>query len=171
WYENFKTTGAVDEQEKVIDIHTTTYEKETGLLNFFGFKKIHRCHPYKMRLNAPLEKESLEERKNFARDSPISTKKIEAKWTRWSLCQKNDMNAQRHRYLKCTDKKDVRKCPKESVMCRHPPMLNIKKLASAFAEKIECLAIRDSNGQKRCPHGMRIRPDGKREYCGNPIDC
>uniref|UniRef100_A0A914EN27 Apple domain-containing protein n=1 Tax=Acrobeloides nanus TaxID=290746 RepID=A0A914EN27_9BILA len=105
------------------------------------------------------------------RDSPISTKKIETKWTRWSMCKKDDMNAQRHRYLKCTDKKDIRKCPKESVMCRHPPMLNIKKLASAFTEKIECLAIRDSNGQKRCPHGMRIRPDGKREYCGNPIDC
>ena len=66
WYDNFKTTGSVEEQEKVTDIHTTTYEKETGLLNFFGFKKIHRCHPYKMHLNAALEKENLEERKKFA---------------------------------------------------------------------------------------------------------
>lgn len=30
----------------------------------------------------------------------------------------------RHRYLKCSEQKDVRKCPKESVMCRHCKLFN-----------------------------------------------
>src|SRR3569623_2102503 len=60
WYEKFEETGSINgvpkdkERSRLLssrtnslDLHTTTYEKETGLLNFFGFKKIHKCHPYK----------------------------------------------------------------------------------------------------------------------------
>lgn len=93
WYENFKKTGLYDEQEdgpnnelehvsfestkKVLDIfrkevsgvdlHATDYEKDTGLLNFFGFRKIHKCHPYKMHLKGKPTKEDFDSRKIFAK--------------------------------------------------------------------------------------------------------
>ena len=66
WYENFKSTGTFEKKRMSVDVHTTDFEKETGLLNFFGFRKLHRCHPYKMRLNGLLEKEDMVKRKEFA---------------------------------------------------------------------------------------------------------
>ncbi|KAK0397976.1 hypothetical protein QR680_002370 [Steinernema hermaphroditum] len=84
-------------------------------------------------------------------------------FTRWSACK--DMNGMRHRYQKC-QKKDVRKCKKESVMCRHLPALQINKIDPA-----SCMAVRDAQGRKRCPHGMRINAAGRREYCNKPVDC
>ena len=80
WYEKFEETGSINgvpkdkERSRLLssrtnslDLHTTTYEKETGLLNFFGFKKIHKCHPYKMRLNSELDELDIAMRKNFAK--------------------------------------------------------------------------------------------------------
>ncbi|KAE9556137.1 hypothetical protein FO519_000625 [Halicephalobus sp. NKZ332] len=99
---------------------------------------------------------------NRFRDTPLSDAP-EGKWTKWSKCK--DMSGMRHRYLKCTDKKDIRKCPKESVMCRHLPALQIQKLTS------ECRAVQDSQGRKRCPHGIRTTKSGRKEYCAKPVDC
>jgi hypothetical protein len=83
WYEIFKRKGSwengetdliesklakeVRKDSNSVDLHTTIYEKETGILNFFGFKKIHKCHPYKMHLKHQLDKLDLVVRKNFAK--------------------------------------------------------------------------------------------------------
>uniref|UniRef100_A0A7E4VAX8 PAN domain-containing protein n=1 Tax=Panagrellus redivivus TaxID=6233 RepID=A0A7E4VAX8_PANRE len=99
------------------------------------------------------------------RDLPIDDGS-DSKWTRWSKCKK-DLTGMRYRYLKCTDKKDIRKCPKETVMCRHLPALQIQNI-----EKIgECRAVLDSHGRKRCPHGIRINKQNRKEYCSKPVDC
>uniref|UniRef100_A0A914EMC2 Uncharacterized protein n=1 Tax=Acrobeloides nanus TaxID=290746 RepID=A0A914EMC2_9BILA len=65
WYEIFKRKGSFENEAKLakevrkdlnsVDLHTTIYEKETGILNFFGFKKFHKCHPYKMHLKHQLD--------------------------------------------------------------------------------------------------------------------
>uniref|UniRef100_A0A914E0C7 Uncharacterized protein n=1 Tax=Acrobeloides nanus TaxID=290746 RepID=A0A914E0C7_9BILA len=86
WYGDFYKTGVLTENSQasgentnfneeakknndvpsVVDLHTTEYEKETGILNFFGFKKIHKCHMYKMHLKEQFKEEDKESRKNFA---------------------------------------------------------------------------------------------------------
>ncbi|KAI1716605.1 PAN domain-containing protein [Ditylenchus destructor] len=132
------------------------------------------------------------------RDSPLSASSIAelknrmfgmgtSKWTRWSLCKKESANSMRHRYLKCTDKKDVRKCPKESVMCKNLPPLPIQRINKATfsqrnqmdasngfnrAPQGECRAVRDAFDRKHCPYGMRVDVStGRREYCAKPVDC
>uniref|UniRef100_A0AC35GJ66 Apple domain-containing protein n=1 Tax=Panagrolaimus sp. PS1159 TaxID=55785 RepID=A0AC35GJ66_9BILA len=99
------------------------------------------------------------------RDEPLYESN-ESKWTVWSKCKK-DLTGMRHRYLKCSEQKDVRKCPKESVMCRHLPAIQIQKLEKGS----DCKAVLDSQGRKRCPHGIRLSKDGRKEYCRNPVDC
>ncbi|VDN19195.1 unnamed protein product [Gongylonema pulchrum] len=89
----------------------------------------------------------------FLRDDPI-----EEEFTGWTMC--NDSGRQ-HRYLKCKEQKDVRKCPKQSKNC--------EKVINNTKRK--CLAVRDSHGRKKCPHGIRKLPDGRTEYCRNPADC
>jgi hypothetical protein len=94
WYENFKKTGSYDTvtksdpvvnneinaqkikqyvaQQNVhkvssgVDLHAIDYEKDTGLLNFFGFHTIHKCHPYKMHLKGKITQEDMVHRNNFA---------------------------------------------------------------------------------------------------------
>lgn len=94
WYEHFKTSGQYDQapvngEEKHVefnlnsgpnlnasavihkdpsgvDLHATDFEKDTGLLNFFGFRKVHKCHPYKMHLKGKLDQETAAKRKAFA---------------------------------------------------------------------------------------------------------
>ncbi|TMS37573.1 hypothetical protein L596_004476 [Steinernema carpocapsae] len=95
------------------------------------------------------------------KDGPVGGS--EGSFTRWSSCK--DMSGMRHRYHKC-QKKDIRKCKKESVMCRHLSTLQINKI-----DPTTCLAVRDSQGRKRCPHGMRLNAEGNREYCNKPVDC
>uniref|UniRef100_A0A914YM06 Apple domain-containing protein n=1 Tax=Panagrolaimus superbus TaxID=310955 RepID=A0A914YM06_9BILA len=99
------------------------------------------------------------------RDEPLY-ESLESKWTKWSKC-KADLTGMRHRYLKCSEQKDVRKCPKESVMCRHLPAIQIQKLEKGT----DCHAVLDSQGRKRCPHGIRLSKDGRKEYCRNPVNC
>ncbi|VDM26232.1 unnamed protein product [Toxocara canis] len=94
------------------------------------------------------------------RDDPLNDEKP-SQYTYWSPCG-NNSTTMRHRYLKCQHHKDIRKCPKESVTCRHLPVKSLK---------FECVAVRDSLGRKRCPHGIRTLPDGQKEYCKQPIDC
>uniref|UniRef100_A0A914CR55 Uncharacterized protein n=1 Tax=Acrobeloides nanus TaxID=290746 RepID=A0A914CR55_9BILA len=83
WYEIFQRKGSFENGEtdlieaklakevrkdpSSVDLHTTIYEKEAGILNFFGFKKFHKCHPYKMHLKHQLDKLDLVVRKNFAK--------------------------------------------------------------------------------------------------------
>ncbi|KAH7730950.1 PAN domain containing protein [Aphelenchoides avenae] len=116
------------------------------------------------------------------KDSPMLNPVL-SKWTRWSMCTSSgDVTAMRHRYLKCSSRKDIRKCPKESVMCGHLPTLQIKKLKNrkelfgptSRTEQTPigtCYAVKDSRGRKRCPHGLRINAEGRREYCRDPVDC
>ena len=96
WYENFEKTGSYDTVTKSapvvnneikaqeskhyysmspknvhkvtsgVVLHATDYEKDTGLLNFFGFHTIHKCHPYKMHLKGKITKEDMVHRDNFA---------------------------------------------------------------------------------------------------------
>ncbi|VDK64312.1 unnamed protein product [Anisakis simplex] len=98
-------------------------------------------------------------------DDPLNHAKS-LQYTMWSSCA-NNATQMRHRYLKCKDRKDVRKCPKETVMCRHPVIFSAPQ---ALANS-ECIAVRDSLGRRRCPHGIRILADGRNAYCKNPIDC
>uniref|UniRef100_A0A915EL55 Uncharacterized protein n=1 Tax=Ditylenchus dipsaci TaxID=166011 RepID=A0A915EL55_9BILA len=90
----------------------------------------------------------------------------------------------RHRYMKCTHKKDVRKCPKESVMCKNLAPLQIQRLRHKSGNSAEstttapkplaigeCRAVRDALGRKHCPYGMRLMSGGRREYCAKPVDC
>uniref|UniRef100_A0A914X9T5 Apple domain-containing protein n=1 Tax=Plectus sambesii TaxID=2011161 RepID=A0A914X9T5_9BILA len=96
------------------------------------------------------------------RDDPI----VEDKWTKWSNCEQSKSGF-RNRYLKCKAK-DVRKCPKETVKCDLPvPQPQAQPLYPLGT----CLAVRDQNNIKRCPHGMRTLSNGDREYCRRPIDC
>lgn len=87
WYEHFKNTGSFEhdyivEEPKHIkeiksqakrehshrwDIHTTTYEKQPGILKCFGLGKIHECHPYKMHLKNKITVEDLVHRLEFAK--------------------------------------------------------------------------------------------------------
>jgi hypothetical protein len=46
-------------------------------------------------------------------DSPIQ----KDDWTKWSKCQEHS-DAIRYRYFKCSNRKDIRKCPKQSAMCK-----------------------------------------------------
>ncbi|KAI6176384.1 Apple domain-containing protein [Aphelenchoides bicaudatus] len=98
-------------------------------------------------------------------DSPI--KFDDNGWTKWSKCKHDVKNSIRQRYMKCSYEKDVRKCPKQSAMCK-PPSLQIKKLTKP---ENECRALRDSKGLRRCPHGLRVDHFGIRHYCRNPVDC
>jgi hypothetical protein len=69
------------------------------------------------------------------KDSPMDAKmgegweRANATWTRWSKClnsSENANNEMRHRYLKCKEAKDVRKCPKESIPCKRSNRLIIR---------------------------------------------
>ena len=51
----------------------------------------------------------------IVQDTPLPVDD-EAKYTKWSKCSKK-ANSSRYRYLKCKDRKDVRKCPKETQPC------------------------------------------------------
>ncbi|VIO86281.1 Uncharacterized protein BM_BM10928 [Brugia malayi] len=86
---------------------------------------------------------------------------VEDDYTQWSLC--NSSNVQ-HRYLKCKEQTDVRKCPQQTKLCK-------TLRASKMLRKGKCLAIRDSNGRKKCPHGMQKVHGRHTQYCKNPIDC
>ncbi|KAL3981804.1 PAN domain family protein [Acanthocheilonema viteae] len=72
------------------------------------------------------------------RDDPV-----EDDYTRWSSCDSSNLQ---HRYLKCKEQTDVRKCPQQTKFC---------KQGSKMLRKGKCLAVRDSNGRKKCPHGIR----------------
>lgn len=72
WYDDFKRTGLLGHENFVskpsmVDVRVADFEKETGLLNLFGFKKIHKCHPYRMHLKEELKKENVERRKEFVK--------------------------------------------------------------------------------------------------------
>ncbi|VDN52708.1 unnamed protein product [Dracunculus medinensis] len=97
----------------------------------------------------------------FFRDAPLEDDDVSYEFTRWSSC-KNSFDGMQHRYLKCNNRKDIRKCPKQSLPCRK---VKVKSLIGT------CLAVRDSLGRKRCPHGMRRIGTDRREYCKHPVDC
>uniref|UniRef100_A0A183CL17 Apple domain-containing protein n=1 Tax=Globodera pallida TaxID=36090 RepID=A0A183CL17_GLOPA len=65
-----------------------------------------------------------EDERRRLKDIPLGGrpgKDIDEEWTRWSKCVNSSASMlpeMRHRYQKCHDAKDVRKCPKESVPCR-----------------------------------------------------
>ena len=69
----------------------------------------------------------------------------ERAWTRWSKCLKSGIEF-RHRYLKCKEAKDVRKCPKESVPCNRSTanrlFLLMQSYFSANAENPTDMAAR-----------------------------
>ncbi|VDO46915.1 unnamed protein product [Onchocerca flexuosa] len=88
------------------------------------------------------------------RDDPVDDD-----YTRWSLCSKSNLQ---HRYLKCKEQTDIRKCPQQTKFCKQAPNMQ---------RKGRCIAVRDSNGRKKCPHGIRKVSGGQSEYCKNPIDC
>nr|CAD2142601.1 unnamed protein product [Meloidogyne enterolobii] len=129
-------------------------------------------------------------------DSPIDeklenkTSKEEETWTHWSKCLNSETAAEmRHRYLKCRESKDIRKCPKETIPCgKKKPTIKIQKIwhsdnntnqqklklnekTNAFSNILsECRAVRDALGRKKCPYGMRWN-GLKREACQPPVDC
>ena len=47
------------------------------------------------------------------------------------------------------------------------PAIQIQKLEKGS----DCRAVLDSQGRKRCPHGVRVTKEGRKEYCRNPVDC
>ena len=51
----------------------------------------------------------------FFQDEPLG-EDDDLKYTRWSKCSQKSNNM-RTRYLKCVDRKDIRKCPKETKPC------------------------------------------------------
>ncbi|KAL3095263.1 hypothetical protein niasHS_007362 [Heterodera schachtii] len=132
-----------------------------------------------------------DERRRF-KDIPIGASVSEKdedlqKWTLWSKCPLSSsvpmLAEMRHRYLKCREAKDVRKCPKESMPCRKMPKpLRIQRIWKLTANvtaaehsddrrtPVDCLAVRDALGRKRCPYGMRWI-GSQREFCSKPIDC
>ncbi|VDK71622.1 unnamed protein product [Litomosoides sigmodontis] len=88
------------------------------------------------------------------RDDPV-----EDDYTRWSSCDSSNLQ---HRYLKCKEQTDVRKCPQQTKFCKQDP---------DTSSKTKCLAVRDSSGRKKCPHGIRRGSGGHIVHCKNPIDC
>uniref|UniRef100_A0A0R3S3W6 Apple domain-containing protein n=1 Tax=Elaeophora elaphi TaxID=1147741 RepID=A0A0R3S3W6_9BILA len=100
------------------------------------------------------------------RDDPV-----EDDFTRWSSCDSSNLQ---HRYLKCKEQMDVRKCPQQTKFCKQEltTIINFRlNLGPNMLRKGKCLAVRDSNGRKKCPHGIRKAPGGHVVYCKNPIDC
>uniref|UniRef100_A0A914EBH6 DUF4817 domain-containing protein n=1 Tax=Acrobeloides nanus TaxID=290746 RepID=A0A914EBH6_9BILA len=97
WYGHFKNTGSfehdyiVEEPKHIkemksqtkpedcnhLELHTTSYKKDSGILNFFGFGKIHECHPYKMHLKKKFTAEDLVNRLEFAKAELIRIHSIE----------------------------------------------------------------------------------------------
>ncbi|CAG9539524.1 unnamed protein product [Cercopithifilaria johnstoni] len=97
------------------------------------------------------------------RDDPV-----EDDYTRWSSC--NNSNLQ-HRYLKCREQTDIRKCPQQTRFCKQATTNSLSNLGSKMLRNGKCLAARDSYGHKKCPHGIRKMPGGHTVYCKNPINC
>ncbi|VDK60931.1 unnamed protein product [Onchocerca ochengi] len=100
------------------------------------------------------------------RDDPVDDD-----YTRWSLCSNSNLQ---HRYLKCKEQTDIRKCPQQTKLCKQGLILTSNfglNLAPKMQRKGRCIAVRDSNGRKKCPHGIRKVSSGHSEYCKNPIDC
>ncbi|CAK5082198.1 unnamed protein product [Meloidogyne enterolobii] len=135
-------------------------------------------------LDTPQQKllpSTINEQRRFY-DSPINeklenkTSKEEETWTHWSKCLNSETAAEmRHRYLKCRESKDIRKCPKETIPCgKKKPTIKIQKIwhsdnntnqqklklnekTNAFSNILsECRAVRDALGRKKCPYGMRF---------------
>ncbi|KAI6200841.1 hypothetical protein M3Y96_00777200 [Aphelenchoides besseyi] len=98
--------------------------------------------------------------KNY--DSPIQRES--SQWTKWTKCEGS--NTLRHRYLRCSDKKDIRKCPKQTIGCKQLRQIQINHLK----QTAECRAVRDPAGNQKCPHGVRVI-NGARHYCLHPVDC
>ncbi|CAD5228263.1 unnamed protein product [Bursaphelenchus xylophilus] len=107
-------------------------------------------------------------------DSPISQnrrfkdlpfKRRVSKWTHWSKCDENKEYAKKHRYVKCSNEKDIRKCPKQTLNCK-----NVIEPTQPHIDG-ECRAVRDPRGNKRCPHGVKLDSFGIRHYCTPPVDC
>ncbi|EJD74962.1 hypothetical protein LOAG_17799 [Loa loa] len=100
------------------------------------------------------------------RDDPV-----EDDYTRWSSCNGSNLQS---RYLKCKNQTDVRKCPQQTKSCKRGLTATTNSrlnLAPNMLRKGRCLAVKDSNGRKKCPHGIRKVPGGHIEYCKNPTDC
>ncbi|KAI6236009.1 hypothetical protein M3Y95_00112000 [Aphelenchoides besseyi] len=72
--------------------------------------------------------------KNY--DSPIQRENNQ--WTKWTKCEGS--NTLRHRYLRCSDKKDIRKCPKQTIGCKQLRQIQINRLKQTG----ECRASRRS---------------------------
>ncbi|KAF7633874.1 Apple domain-containing protein [Meloidogyne graminicola] len=61
-------------------------------------------------------------------DSPINKIKND-EWTNWSKCLDSETAIEmRHRYLKCRESKDIRKCPKETIPCKKKPTIKIQRI-------------------------------------------
>ncbi|VDM97051.1 unnamed protein product [Thelazia callipaeda] len=103
------------------------------------------------------------------RDDPVKDD-----YTRWSKCNKSHLQ---HRYLKCTNQTDIRKCLQQTKPCERESvrltqlMLVCPVNTDSEFQESKCIAVRDSKGNKKCPHGVRKTSGGNNKYCRNPIDC
>uniref|UniRef100_A0A1I7XSR7 Apple domain-containing protein n=1 Tax=Heterorhabditis bacteriophora TaxID=37862 RepID=A0A1I7XSR7_HETBA len=61
----------------------------------------------------------------------LDTPDISSHWTFWSSCDGKSENAMRFRYMKCSEKYDIRQCPKETAFC------GSSKLKGPLVRKIE----------------------------------
>ncbi|KAI6233680.1 hypothetical protein M3Y99_00882400 [Aphelenchoides fujianensis] len=112
------------------------------------------------------QEKTMSERRYKNLDSPIQ-KESDQQWTKWSKCVGSNATM-RHRYQRCKEEKDVRKCPKESIACgKQLRQIQIRRLGHGG----ECRAVRDAFGNKKCPHGVRLGLNGGRHYCIHPVDC
>ncbi|CAD5221665.1 unnamed protein product [Bursaphelenchus okinawaensis] len=88
-----------------------------------------------------------------------------SKWTHWSKCDESKEYSKKYRYNKCNNEKDIRKCPKQTLNCK-----NVNEPSQPHIDG-ECRAVRDTHGNKRCPHGVKLDSFGIRHYCTPPVDC